>query len=387
MHKPHMHMSLHFESLRLAATPVLFAIACLSSFVEPQPMQAQQGLPSRSPASDTITWHMVSDWGVEGRPWSDVNRFYDRLPGRAESIVRSQVWSLSRHSAGMSCRFVTDAPEVQIRYTLLLPDLALPHMPATGVSGTDMYTLSATGEWRWIATLLPRETRVFGSLIRGMESGKRTYMLHLPLYNGIDSLEIGVTMGAFFEPVPPRTEKPIVFYGTSIMQGGCASRPGMAIPAIIGRRMDIPVVNLGFSGNGRMEPEIAHLLAELDPAVYVIDCLPNLTVQQTAERTEPFVRILREARPSTPILLVEDRVSPNAFALPDKMREHRDRHAALRTTFEKLQTAGMKELYYLEGEKLLGEDGEATVDGSHPTDLGMLRYATSYERALRTILR
>ncbi len=220
-----------------------------------------------------------------------------------------------------------------------------------------------------------------------MAPGKKTFMLHLPLYNGIDSLEIGITKGAFFEPVPPRTQKPILFYGTSIMQGGCASRPGMAIPAIIGRHMDIPVINLGFSGSGKMEPEVARLLAELDPAVYVLDCLPNLSAQQTAERTEPFVRILREARPSTPILLVEDRVFPNAFVLPEMMKEHRERHAALRTAFEKLQSSGVKGLYYLESEGLLGEDGEATVDGSHPTDLGMIRYATSYEQVLRTILR
>jgi hypothetical protein len=379
-------MSLHVESLRLVAWPALFAFACLLSFVEPGQSQAQQVLTSTPPAADTISWHAVSDWGVEGRGWSDVQRFYDRLPARAEGIVRANVWALSHHSAGMSCRFATDAPEIQVRYTLLRPELAMPHMPATGVSGVDLYALSEGGEWRWVATVLPTKTTVFATLASGLESGRRNYLLHLPLYNGVDSLEIGVTKGAYFNPVPPRTQKPILFYGTSIMQGGCASRPGMAIPAIIGRRMNTPVINLGFSGVGRMEPEVARLLSELDPAVYVVDCLPNLTSQETAERTEPFVRILREARPSTPILLVEDRVFPNAFVLPDRMQEHRNRHAALRSVFEKLRASGLKGLYYLEGENLLGEDGEATVDGSHPTDLGMVRYATAYEKMLRMIL-
>jgi lysophospholipase L1-like esterase len=299
--------------------------------------------------------------------------------------VPPPVWFLSHHSAGMSCRFITDAREIKVRYTLLFPDLAMPHMPATGVSGVDLYTLSENGEWRWIATAFPTKKRVFASLISGLEPGKRTYMLNLPLYNGLDSLEIGIRKGADFEAVAPRTQKPIVFYGTSIMQGGCASRPGMAIPAIIGRHMDIPVINLGFSGAGKMEPEVARLLAELDPAVYVIDCLPNLTVEETAARSEPFVRILREARPSTPILLVEDRVFPNAFIIPEKMQEQKDRQAALRAAFQKLQQSGVKELYYLEGKNLLGEDGEATVDGSHPTDLGMIRYATAYEQALRMV--
>jgi hypothetical protein len=380
-------MSPNRDSVNTMMWPAYLVVACILSILEPTSIRAHQDSPSSSATADTISWRAVSDWGVEGRGWSDVKRFYDRLPARAEGVVRPSVWSLSHHSAGMSCRFITDAPEIQVHYTLLLPDLAMPHMPATGVSGADLYTLSTNGEWRWIATVLPAKQAVFASLIRGMALGKKTFMLHLPLYNGIDSLEIGVTKGAFFEPVPPRTQKPILFYGTSIMQGGCASRPGMAIPAIIGRHMDVPVINLGFSGNGKMEPEVARLLAELDPAVYVLDCLPNLSAQQTAERTEPFVRILREARPSTPILLVEDRVFPDAFILADRMQEHRERHAALRAAFEKLQSSGVKGLYYLESEGLIGEDGEATVDGSHPTDLGMIRYATSYEEELRTILR
>ena len=101
--------------------------------------------------------------------------------------------------------------------------------------------------------------------------------------------------------------KPIVFYGTSITQGGCASRPGMVHTAILQRRLDHPVVNLGFSGNGKMEPEVVELMAEIDASCFVIDCLPNMDAKEVAERTEPLVRKLREAQPKTPILLVEDR--------------------------------------------------------------------------------
>jgi hypothetical protein len=387
-------LSLRISSSVATIRTVLVSGAFLLQFSGPAQAQIGQAdsaaRPSTGPMAsptDSIAWHVVSDWGVEGRGWADVNRYYDRLPARAEGVVRPQIWGLSRHSAGMICRFVTDAPEIQVRYTLLNAELALPHMPATGVSGADLYTLDDEGEWRWIATAFPTKKAVFASLIRGIQPEKRTYMLHLPLYNGLDSLEMGVTAGAFFEPVAPRTQRPVLFYGTSIMQGGCVSRPGMAIPAIVGRDMDVPVINLGFSGNGKMEPEVARLLAELDPAVYVIDCLPNLSSQETRERTEPFVRILREAHPSTPILLVEDRIFPNAFVLPVRMQEHRDRQTALRAAFENLEASGVRELYYLEGTDLLGEDGEATVDGSHPTDLGMLRYAAAYERALQPLLR
>lgn len=360
---------------------------CLSLFVAASFAFSQPSTPSGPPAfPDSITWHAVSEWGVEGRGWSNVNRFYDRLPAKAESIVRDKVWNLSRHSAGMSCRFTTDAPEIQVRYALLLSRLEMAHMPATGVSGVDLYALMEDGAWRWIGTALPTERRVFTTIIRKMTPEHRTYMLNLPLYNGIDSLEIGVTREAAFEPIAPRSQKPVVFYGTSIMHGACASRPGMAIPAILGRRLDIPVINLGFSGNGKMEPEMARLLAELDAAVFVLDCLPNLTPEETADRTEPFVRLLREARPTTPVVLVEDRIFPNATVLPNRMKEHQKRHAALRTAYDRLVTAGVQNLHYLEGNDLLGHDGEATVDGSHPSDLGMMRYADAYEKVLRPLL-
>jgi lysophospholipase L1-like esterase len=361
----------------------LVAFLLLASSIASSQPPSPLSLPT---SPDSIIWYAVSNWGVEGRGWSDVKRFYDRLPAKAEGVVREKVWDLSHHSAGMSCRFTTDAPEIQVRYTLLFPRLEMPHMPATGVSGVDLYTLLDDGQWRWIGTVQPTQTRVFATIIQAMTPERRTYMLYLPLYNGIDSLEIGVTRNAVFEPIEPRPAGPIVFYGTSIMHGACASRPGMAIPAILGRRLNVPIINLGFSGNGKMEPEVGSLLSELDASVFVLDCLPNLTPQETAERAEPFVRHLREAKPTTPILLVEDRVFPNAVVQPDRLKGHQKRHVALREAYERLITSGLKDLYYLEGDGLLGEDGEATVDGSHPTDLGMMRYADAYEKVLRIIL-
>ncbi len=286
------------------------AILLLALLLLTVPIAVSQpsSLPPHPASRDTITWHVVAEWGVEGRGWKDVKRFYDRLPARAEGVVRDAVWELSHNSAGMSCRFTTDAPEIQVCYTLLSPGLDMTHMPASGVSGVDLYTLGEGDQWRYMATVRPASQRVCATVARGIAPGRRTYMLNLPLYNGIDSLEIGVTRGAAFEPIPPRSEKPVVFYGTSITQGGCASRPGMAFPAILGRRLNVPVINLGFSGNGRMEPEIGKLLTELNAAVFVLDCLANLTPEQAAQRTEPFVRLLREAKPGTPIVLVENPV-------------------------------------------------------------------------------
>jgi hypothetical protein len=177
-----------------------------------------------------------------------------------------------------------------------------------------------------------------------------------------------------------------VFYGTSITQGGCASRPGMVHTAILGRWLDAPVINLGFSGNGQMEAEVATLMAELDVSVFVIDCLPNISAGEVASRTEPLVAILRKAHPATPIVLVEDRSYTDSFILESKRQRNLTSREALKVVFDRLQKAGDPSLYYIPGEDLIGDDGEGTVDSSHPTDLGFIRQSEAFLKVLRPIL-
>lgn len=343
--------------------------------------------PRTAPGMD---WYDPQQWGVEGRGWQQTARYYDRLPDQAEQSVRGAVWNLSRHSAGMLVRFQTDASDIHVRYRLLSPRLAMPHMPATGVSGVDLYVRDAAGADRWLAVSMPKSQEVESQLVGGVDpsadAAGRMFTLYLPLYNGLEQLEIGVPAGAGFSPKPPRSEKPLVFYGTSIMHGACASRPGMSITGILGRRLNQPVINLGFSGNGRMEKEVGDLLAELDAAIYVVDCLPNMQAAEVRQRSVPLVEQLRRARPETPILLVEDRTYGYAHLRKGARERQRESRLALREAFGRLTGRGLSRLYYLSGAGLLGSDGEATTDGSHPNDLGMVRYADAYEPILREIL-
>lgn len=331
-------------------------------------------------------WFNVEDWGVEGKGFNDTARFYDRLPARAEGVVRPPVWNLSRHSAGMMVRFESDATKIRARYTLLSGSLAMPHMPATGVSGLDLYGRDASGRWCWMAVTRPTSQTMNVTLADGILPGRREYRIYLPLYNGVESLEIGVPNGAAFEGLAPRRTGTIVYYGTSIAHGACASRPGMAFPSILGRRLERPVVNLGFSGNGRMDGEVVDLMGELDAAVFVIDCLPNMEAAAITERTEPLVRKLRAARPDTPIVLVEDRTYTNTPLLPSRRVRHTTSRAAFRSAYERLLEQGVKGLHYVQGEHLLGDDTDAATDGSHPSDLGMQRMADALEPVLRGIL-
>lgn len=350
------------------------------------PLDATRAKPD--PKTGTL-WYDIRDLDLEGKAWADTKAPFDRLPAKAEGVVRPPVWGLSRHSTGMCVRFITDATTIQARWTLTSGGLAMPHMPATGVSGLDLYVRDAKGQWQWLAVGRPTAQTNTQQMIGGLAPGKREFLLVLPLYNGVSSVEIGIPKGNTLAKGPPRPaerRKPIVFYGTSITQGGCASRPGMVHTAILGRRLDHPIINLGFSGNGTMDLEIARLMAEIDAAVYVIDCLPNMVAKQVEERGEAFVRTLLKARPKTPVLLVEDRTYTNAHALESSRQRHAASRAALRTLHNLLDLHKAGGVHYLPGDKLLGDDNEGTVDGSHPTDLGFLRQADAFEKALRPLL-
>ncbi|QKK08377.1 MAG: twin-arginine translocation signal domain-containing protein [Planctomycetota bacterium] len=184
--------------------------------------------PDRTNATGAIDWHDVTTWGVEGRGWSDTAAFFDRLPARAEGVVRDPVWQLSRHSAGMFASFETDAREIHVRYTLRSDRLDMPHMPATGVSGVDLYGLDGD-RWRWAAVFKPTGKANEGTLIRNLDGGARAWRTYLPLYNGVESFEIGVSEGAAFTPIAPRPAKPVVFYGTSILHGACGFAAGHGV--------------------------------------------------------------------------------------------------------------------------------------------------------------
>jgi lysophospholipase L1-like esterase len=286
----------------------------------------------------------------------------------------------------MSAHFESEAPAIYLRVEL---DggiaMAAPHMSATCKSGLDLYARLETG-WRWVATYQPRTVRYAGPLVTGLRDGRRKYQLNLPIYNGVKSLAVGVMAGAHIEPIPPRKEKPILFYGTSVTQGACASRPGMAFVSIIGRRMDRPVLNFGFSGNGVYEMEVGRFLNEIDPAVFVLDCVGNSTVEQVERRVEPLVRLWREKHPETPILLLERAGFPDEGLVDQGAAAAEPKNEALRKAYERLTAAGVKGLHYRDSHDFLGDDGEGTVDGSHPNDLGMMRYADAVEGALRRIL-
>ena len=370
--------------------PAVFALTLttVGAQTATQPQAKPAAPTAATPAIPALDWYDVTEWGVEGRAFQQMERqrWFDRFPSEAQPKVTKNVWNLSRDSAGMMVRFKTNATVIWADYVLRSERMAGPNMTAIGASGLDLYARDTDGRWKWVGVTRPTKKEVKQEIIADLAPGFREYAVYLPLYNGIETLKIGTSAGAKFEKLAPRTEKPIVFYGTSITHGASASRPGMVHTAILGRRFDRPVINLGFSGNGKMDIAVGEYLTQIDAAVYVIDCLPNMQPADVRQKCTPLVKLLKKAKPEVPVVLVEDRRFSNTWIRPGRQKFHNENHAALRESYEALKKEGISKLYYIEGDKLIGDDTEGATDGSHPNDLGFLRQADIFEPVLRTAL-
>lgn len=330
---------------------------------------------------------------VHGRWWnSELKDSYHRLPPRAESKVRPAVWRLSRQSAGLSVCFHTNSPSIRVRYKVG-GGLNMFHMPTTGVSGVDLYATDANGQLRWCASRFNlsfkdtinyefKDLTYFTGEDRGYD-----FELFLPLYNEVKWMEIGVPEDRELRFIPTSGEKPVVVYGTSIAQGACASRTGMAWTNILHRESGYPVINLGFSGNGQLEEEVFRFLAEIDAKLFIIDCLPNLSTERSEliyDRLLKGVSILRE-KSKAPILFVEHDYA-NGISSQQALDWFTNSNSEQLRAFKTMKKQGVKDIYYL-SHKELAFTQDSMVEGLHPNDLGMRQYADAYLRKLRKIFR
>lgn len=323
-----------------------------------------------------IVYEDASAFPLYGKVSEETGGRYERLPACLESVSRPPVWNLGRNSAGLYIRFRSNSTSIYARWESAFNN-SMSHMTPTGIRGLDLYALH-NGEWRHVCSAQPQGKKSERAIIRNMDPLEREYMLYMSLYDGVVSLEIGVDKGASLD-LPsvdsPSSERPVVMYGTSILQGGCANRPGMAHTNILSRRIGREVINLGFSGNALLDMEIAALMASVeDPGLYVLDYVPNASADAIDEKGERFFRVIRDAHPDVPVIFVEDPIFPHSLFDNAILKEINDKNAAQERLFRKLKKAGEKRIYYVSAEGMIGEDGEATVDGIHFTDLGAVRY-------------
>ena len=299
---------------------------------------------------------------------------YDRLPLSYKDSVRKPVWDLSKSSAGLSIRFLSNSSTISAKWEVL-NDFKMNHMADTGIKGIDLY-FKNENQWQYLATGRPEGFFNEYTLVQNMNNELREYKIFLPLYDGVKNIEIGIDSTSIIKKSKENLKKPIIFYGTSITQGGCATRPGMAHTNIISRNLDIDVVNFGFSGNGRMEQPIAELISEKEPLFYVIECMPNMfPPDMVTSNTIPLVDTIRNKHPNTPIILVNLFTSPLTVLDNNANKGTNEMNTALKTEYEKMISSGYDNIIYLESSNALGNDFEGTVDAVHFTDLGFKRYS------------
>ena len=329
---------------------------------------------------------------LQGQGWPiEQKGIYGRLPVRAKEKVRAAIWTLSEQCAGLTVRFRTNAAEIKVKYQVS-DTQSFPHMSATGVSGLDLYTSNDKGKEVWSAG-----GYLFGDTIKytfrnlnSMSSGSKEqeYQLFLPLYNHVKWMTLGLPKDAGIAWVSPSVKRPIVIYGTSIAQGACASRPGMAWTGILNRELPYPFINFGFSGNGILEKEVLSFINEIDAKLYILDCLPNLVVKKSPEIETSIVEAVRQIRAlhKSPVLLVEHAGYTDGQVDKDKYESYTRANKASKAAFDQLKKEGVQNIFYLSCEEIkMPMDG--MVDGVHPTDFGMRAYADAYEKVIREILR
>ena len=322
-------------------------------------------------------------FALEGLPWFEENGsiFYRLHKRLTQEETNEGVMILTNHTSGVCVRFRSNSPAVILR-TRLAFSSDMNHMPRTGSSGFDSYCRETGGNYIYNTTFPPCSGQTDAEVLIGKNpDGKMLdWLINFPLYGGAESVEIGLVKGSVLETAAPhRVEKPILFYGSSITQGGCASRPGNAYPAMLCRTVDAPLINLGFSGSARGEEAIARAIAELDLSVFVYDYDYNAPDADHLERThEKFFRIIRQKRPDLPVIMLSK----------CDYRDNNDynrRREIIRTTFRHARETGDRKVFFIDGETLFGRDMRdgCTVDGCHPNDLGFYRM---YENILPTLL-
>ena len=326
-----------------------------------------------------FVYYDASAFPLLGKISTQTETLYERLPESLKNVTRGPVWDLGKNTAGLAVRFSSNSSQIAAKWELYM-DRSMDHMAFTGIKGLDLYCWEG-GKWIFVNTARPETAgkKQEALIISNMEIKDREYMLYLPLYDGVISLKIGIDSTCVIEQPKkniPNTLKPVVCYGTSILQGGCASRPGMAHSNILSRRFNREFINLGFSGNGQLDYEIAEIISDKHNAgLIILDFMPNVDVLQIQEKMEKFYYIIRHKLPDVPIIFIENPIFPHGKFDINMQTTVEEKNKALHAAFKNLESKGEKNILLISSEKMIGNDGEATVDGIHFTDLGFMRYA------------
>tara|TARA_B110000444_G_C18827164_1_gene590989 strand:+ start:23 stop:1018 length:996 start_codon:yes stop_codon:yes gene_type:complete len=304
---------------------------------------------------------------------------YDRLPKVYKNTLRKELWDLSKNSSGVAIKFMTDSKSINIKW-VLINNMSMNHMPNTGIKGVDLYSKS-DDIWEYVNTGIPEGIKNEQVLLKNSKKKLREYVLYLPLYEGTKNIQIGIDDNSKIKSQKKRGNS-FVFYGTSLTQGGCASRPGLSYTNIISRKMKQECINLGFSGNGHLDESIAEILSSITPKAFIIECMANLDVDMVKNRMINFIKKIREKNLSTPIIFIEECFNRNNLN-EDFRNSIIKKNKELFNQFQKMKNENINGLYIINDNNIL--NSESTVDGVHFNDLGSVRYANYFINEIKKL--
>lgn len=311
--------------------------------------------------------------------------YFHRVDTAKYHRMRPVVKKLFTNSAGLAISFKTNSPVIKAKWTV--PDNPqLPNLTRIAQKGLDLY-IKRNGKWQFAGVGMPSGVTTDRVLVENMGTEEKECLLYLPLYDELKSLEIGVSSESYIRKGESPFKGKIVIYGSSILQGASASRPGMAYPARLSRSSGYNFINMGLSGNGKMEKEVAEMLADIDADAFVLDCIPNPSPAEITERTVDFVRTLRRKYPNTPIIVIQTLVRETGNFNQKARKLVEQQNEAIAEQMEVLRKQGVKNLYFIKEDNFLGTDHEGTIDGVHPNDLGFDRLLKKYKPAIGKILK
>ena len=325
-----------------------------------------------------LTYYEGSQFPLFGKMSEQTETRYERLPAFLKTVSRPPVWELGKNTAGLYLRFISNSTSIGLKWTLT-ENRNMNHMTPTGIKGFDLYCLQ-NDKWEFVNSARPNSNNKDNSavIISNMTNDEKEFLLYFPLYDGVENLQVGIDSTATISQPRkqlPKSDKPVICYGTSILQGGCASRPGMAHTNILSRWFNREFINLGFSGNGQLDYEIAEIIAGHDASLIILDFMPNVNVEQIEQKMKIFYDIIRKKSPQVPILFIENPVFPQAKFDGYMQKTITAKNEALHKVFSDLVKVGEKNIQLISSAGMIGVDDEATVDGIHFTDLGFMRYA------------
>lgn len=296
---------------------------------------------------------------------------YHRLDTGKYRGLPTAVKKLLSNSAGLAVAFTTNSKVISAKWNTS-EKKQLPNLTAIANKGLDLY-IKKDGRWQFAGSARPTDNINETVLVKGMDNSQKECLLYMPLYDEISKLEVGTDPESYIKPSQIPFERRILIYGSSIVQGASASRPGLAYPARLSRETGLNFMNLGLSGSAKMEKVVANLVASIPADAFILDCVPNSSPEQITERTGYFVSAIRKNHPGVPIILVQSVIREHGYFDLVAGEQVAKQNANFKKQFDLLLDQGLKDIYFISAENLLGQDHEGTIDGTHPNDLGFDR--------------